>query len=81
MGCILSSTGEDHAVRLRNGTTRIALRNLQTMRVVNLCITSHTDLAVLLGSLAKNAHLQRLELPDRHINLSIILKEFGTALH
>ena len=71
----------EHTVRLQNGVTRVALQNLRTMPVVNLCVTSHTDVAVLLGSLASNRNLVQIELPKRYIQLSAIVPELGRALH
>lgn len=79
MGCLVME-GE-HTVRLQNGVTRVALQNLRTMPVVNLCVTSHTDVAVLLGSLASNRNLAQIELPKRYIQLSAIVPELGRALH
>ena len=85
LGCVLS--GGEHTLRMSNGTTFISLQPLATRSELNLSVTSAADLAALIGSLASNPQLLKLQLPlswdDRHqrgIVLDAMLAELGNAV-
>ena len=79
LGSILSSGNSDVTVRMQNGTSLINMKNVQINPRVNLSITTATDLAFFLGSLAKNHNLEKLELPP-DIVLDPIVQELGHAI-
>ena len=80
-------SGGEHTLRMSNSTTFISLQPLATRSELNLSVTSAADLAALIGSLASNLQLLKLQLPlswdDRHqrgIVLDAMLAELGNAV-
>lgn len=79
LGAFLAEKPE-RVVRMQNGLTQISLEPLQRVSNLRLNISSSTELAVLLASIERNAHLCRLELPQGTPLHHSIIKQLGSAI-